>query len=160
MAGSWIQAGPAIRVVVYGSPGQITRVANDIAVNQIADTSKGLADGREERSGIEHHKRIHAFAQGSPEEDRDNQEDRAKEGHAALPGCQDTPGLLQVTRHQVWLLYNKIKASTNKTGNDTPPENPVDLVLCNAFARCVSANAPEGHHNGHDIHQAIPGHFQ
>src|SRR5579885_1662317 len=160
MAGAGIQTGPAIRVVVHSSPGQSARIADDIAVNQVADASKGLTNSREERAGIEHDKRIHAFAQGAPEEDRNNQEDCTKEGHAALPGRQDTPGLLQIARHQVWLLHNEIEASTDQAGHDTPPEDPIDLVRGDAFARRISPDSPESHDNRHDIHQAIPGHFQ
>jgi hypothetical protein len=42
--------------------------ANDIAVDQVAEMSKGLSKGREKRAGIEHNQRIEPFFDRPPEE--------------------------------------------------------------------------------------------
>src|SRR5258708_17213200 len=156
MAFAWIQAGPAIHVIVDGSPGQRGLSASDVAVNQVADAPERLRAGREERGGVEHDKGIDAHTQGAPEQDWHHGKDRAKESHTAFPGRQDTPGLFQVARHQIRLLDDEIETPANQAAYNTPPEYPIDLILANTFPLGILANQPEAHRDGHSIHQAIP----
>src|SRR5579885_2386162 len=128
MTGAWTQAGPAIRVIIDRGPGQRAWIANDVAIDEIADAPEDLPTGREKRAGVEHHERINALAQRAPEEYGNDGEDRAKEGHTALPGRQDTPRLLQIAGNQVRLLDHEIETSSDEAGHYTPPEDTVDLV--------------------------------
>jgi len=47
-----IPAGPTGWVVIHSGPGQRAGVANDIAVNEVAQASKGVRNGGEERASI------------------------------------------------------------------------------------------------------------
>src|SRR5216683_7768877 len=151
-----VQAGPTVGIVIDRGPGKLAREADDIPVDQIANTPKGLSKGREERAGIEHDQRIEPFFDRPPEQHWHDQKDRAEKSHSALPGCQNILGLQQVILHQIGLLDDEIEAPAHEASHDAPPNHPVDLVPSYALAYGIPADQPEAHHNGHDVHQAIP----
>ncbi len=156
MAGGRVQTGPALGMVVDCGPGKGARIADDIAVDQVADAPEELPTSSEERCGVKHDQRIDPLMQGTPEKHGENGKDRAEEGHPAFPGGQNAPGLLQVARDQVRLLADEIEASADEASHDAPPEHAEDLVLSDPLACGVSANTPQAHDNADHIHQAIP----
>src|SRR5205823_5508534 len=111
----------AVRVCVERRPGQVAAIAYNIAVDDVADTAENLTGGSEERSTVKRDQGIDALSPRAPEQHRNAQEERAKEGHTALPSGQDMPGLREIKRDKVGLLDDKIQATANQSGDDTPP---------------------------------------
>ena len=81
-------------VLVDRRPGKIAAIANDIAIDDIADAPENLTGGSEQDTAIECNQWIDTFNLCTPEKHRDGQEERSKEGHSAFPGRQDMLWLL------------------------------------------------------------------
>ena len=79
-----------------------------------------------------------------------------KESHAALPRGEDMLGVYEIVGHKVWLLDDKVQASTDKTSSYTPPERAVDDSLRNNFPLCIPLGYEETYENGNNVHQTIP----
>ncbi len=115
IAGSGSKTGPAVRILVDGSPRERRAIADDVAIDQIADAAKALSGWREECSGIEQYQRVEPFDMGAPEQRSNEQEDRAIDGHATLADGDDVPVLQEVALVQIRLLDHEVEPPT-----DTP----------------------------------------
>ena len=53
-------------------------------------------------------------------------------------------------------MDDEIETATNQASRNTPPQDAIDHILIDAFARCIAFNNPEADNDANDIHQAIP----
>src|SRR5207237_8030742 len=70
VASSRVQAGKTVGVVVDRSPGQRTRIANDVPIDQAANATERLGTGCEERPSVKHHQRIEPVLDRSTDQPR------------------------------------------------------------------------------------------
>src|SRR5437879_5456057 len=101
MAGDSAWTGPDIGVVVDRGPGQSAGVADNIAIDQVAQASENLSAGSEKRARVEHDQRVEVHTPRAPEKRGNHDKNRAKESHAALPGRQNAPGLEDIVLNQI-----------------------------------------------------------
>src|SRR5579884_759097 len=156
VAGGGLQAGETVRVLVDRRPGQRAGVANDVAVDQVADTPENLTGGGENDTCIDQYERVDALDMGAPEQHGNDQEDGSEEGHAALPRRQNAPGLENVILPQVWLLNHEVEPSANQPRDDTPPEQAVEQISVDTLSSGIAANGPQANQDTHHVHQPVP----
>src|SRR2546430_17538226 len=97
---------------------------------------------------------------GAPDQRWDHQEDRAEEGHAALPDRDNINRIFQIVIDEIILLDDEIESPAKHASADTPPENTIDGVLIDALASHISANSPQTDDDSNHIHKPIPAHSQ
>jgi hypothetical protein len=96
-------------------------VADNIAIDDIADTAKDLACRREQHPGIQQDQGIDMFGARAPDQRGNNEEDGPVEGHPALPGRNNMDRIRQVVRNKVGLLNHEVEPPTYKARRNGPP---------------------------------------
>ena len=139
---------------VLHRPRQFRRIADDVAVHDIADAPNALRRQSEQRGGIERAPVRDLRAPAGYQERDHDAEDAAVERHAAFPGSQDAPGLLQVGPKR--LLDDVVEPPAEKAGNGRRPKKRIDLIVIDAALVGVLANGPHACHDPQHVHQPIP----
>src|SRR5258708_19708891 len=122
-------------------PGQCTVIANDIAIDDVADAPEELPGGCKHPASIQRYQWIDTLDPGPPEDYRNDEEDSSKESHPALPGGEDMPGLSKVVRDKIGLLHHEVHPSTNPPSHHRPPQHPLHFIPRDPPPCCIASTA-------------------
>ena len=150
------RTGEGARIGIGRGPGKGAGIADDVAVDDVADSPNGLRQRREQRHNVEQRQNRDPVAPGQEIEDRNAQEDRAVEGHAAFPQSQDAQRMGQVGGRVI--LHHEVQAATDQPGDGHSPEDGVESVARGAATFRDRQRHPQRQAEAHGVHEPVPAH--
>ena len=135
-------------------PGQISRIANDVAVDNVADSSNPLSGKRKQGGSVEYRPKGDIRSPARNEDREHYPKDATVKRHAPFPGGKDAPRLLQIRADG--LLNDVVEPPAEEARNRRRPEELVDLIVVYAALIGILSDNPHSHHDSEHVHQPVP----